>query len=70
MADVLTDTHTAAALRERALRRAAELPTEADVITQLTTAYDRVLRVPPRPRPGAGAGGPTRAEAIASGTGG
>jgi glycosyltransferase involved in cell wall biosynthesis len=51
---VLTDTHTASALRERALRRASRLPTEADVITQLTTAYDRVRRVPPHEEAGGG----------------
>ena len=63
---VLTDTQTAAALRERALRRAAELPTEADVITQLTTAYDRVRRVPPHQEAGGGqpadAGGDNRVD--------
>ena len=51
---VLSDAHTASDLRERALRRAAELPTEADVITQLTTAYDRLRAVPPHRRAGAG----------------
>ena len=39
---VLTHPTTARDLRERALRRAAELPTETDVITQLAAAYDRV----------------------------
>ena len=43
---VLTDTHTATQLRERALRRAAELPTDAEVITQLAGAYDRVRSRP------------------------
>ena len=54
VAGVLADAHTASDLRERALRRAAELPTEADVITQLTTAYDRLRGVPPNRRAGAG----------------
>jgi glycosyltransferase involved in cell wall biosynthesis len=39
---VLTDRGAASDLRERALRRAGELPTEADVIRQLADAYDRV----------------------------
>ncbi len=59
VAGVLTDPQAAGDLRERALRRATELPTEADVITQLTAAYDRVGRVPTHR--GAGRGKPAGA---------